>query len=134
MINKRKQLLSLLRRTKKGVIKIVIDALCWVYSIIIEGLSYLSVKRLFTHNEIEIPTKKEFYQQQKIVSKAIHELAVAKCELAKAQLAENSFVSIDGSWDHPRNGSLCVVSMMDTQSKKFVDYEVVEKLHRNLRL
>jgi hypothetical protein len=41
-------------------------------------------------------------------------------------MKEVAFVSLDGSWDHCRDGSLCAVTMIDTSTNKIIDYYICE--------
>ena len=50
------------------VVKQIIDLMVFAYNIIVEGLIFFVVKRVFTHNIIEIPTKNEFYKAHKKIS------------------------------------------------------------------
>jgi hypothetical protein len=42
-------------------------------------------------------------------------------------------VSLDGSWDHRRNGFLCVVTMIDTSTDKIADCYICERQNRSVR-
>ena len=74
---------------------------------------------------IENPTK--FYMIQKIISPLI--IAAAKRNVYKyqKQMSDNTVISLDGSWDHKRNGKFCIVEVFDTKNKKIIDYEIISK-------
>lgn len=74
---------------------------------------------------IENPDK--FYLIQKIISPLI--IATAKRNVTKyqKQIQEDTVISLDGSWDHKRNGKFCIVEVFDTKNKKLIDYEVISK-------
>ena len=104
-----------------------VDILTYVFSVIVEGISYITGKRLFGHHNISTPDKKTFYKVAKQVDDAIHKYTQAQVALARHAMKENSTIKIDGSWDHRRHGSLCVVTVIDASSNKIVDYEIVAK-------
>ena len=109
------------------VVKQVIDALVFTYSVIVERLIYSCVRRLFSHNQISVPGKNEFYRLQKQVGNELTKMTHEYVQQARLRMTPGSLVSIDGSWDHRRNGSLCVVKMIDKKSKSIVDFEIASK-------
>ena len=40
---------------------------------------------------------------------------------------DDTIVSIDGAWDHRRHGSACIVTMIDIQSRKIIDFSIRQK-------
>lgn len=40
------------------------------------------------------------------------------------QIKENSIISIDGAWDHRRHGSACIVTFIDIDTRKIIDFEI----------
>lgn len=66
-----------------------------------------------------------------------HELIKATEENVKKhlnQISENTTVSIDGSWDHPRNGYHCLVAAIDINHNKVIDYELVIRNHSKTKM
>jgi hypothetical protein len=45
----------------------------------------------------------------------------------RAAMKENATVGIDGSWNHRRNGPAHIIEMIDTESGRVVDFEIVER-------
>ena len=131
-----KQRTALLNEHKKNrlgkirelpVVKQVVDAMVWVYSVIVEGLIYSVARRLFAHNEIEVPGKNEFYELQQKISAELIQMTRERVKIERLKMLPGSLVSIDGSWDHRRNGSMCVVTMIDKRTNKIVDFEITTK-------
>lgn len=40
------------------------------------------------------------------------------------KMEENAIISIDGAWDHRRHGTTCIVTFIDINSRKIVDFEI----------
>jgi hypothetical protein len=105
----------------------VIDPLMFAFSLAVEGLSYEPVKRFLTRLGLQAPGKNEFYESQKIVAEAIHRVAAASIAKEKESLQSGDGATLDGAWDHRRNGSLCVVTMMKASTQQIFDYEILER-------
>jgi hypothetical protein len=110
----------------------VTDAIRFVVSVIVSGVSYACARLLFLTNAILVPGHDKFYKLQQRVGKALNRLARASVDWHKARLREHSTLAIDGSWDHRRKGTLCVVIFMNAATKKIVDYEIVEQPKQNV--
>ena len=39
----------------------------------------------------------------------------------------DAIVSNNGAWDHRRHGSACIVTMIDIQSRKIIDFSIRQK-------
>ena len=101
----------------------------FVLSTIASGLTFSKIyqfKKMMREDcPIEDPDK--FYLIQKIISPLI--IATAKRNVIKyqKQIQEDTVISLDGSWDHKRNGKFCIVEVFGTKNKKIIDYEVISK-------
>jgi hypothetical protein len=67
------------------------------------------------------------YAAQVVLVPGIVAFATRVCARNRAAMKRNAVVGIDGSWNHRRNGSAHVIDMIDVDSGRVVDFEVVEK-------
>ena len=42
-------------------------------------------------------------------------------------MSNSTGISLDGSWDHRRNGKFHIVDAFDTMQGKIIDYEVIQR-------
>lgn len=100
------------------------STLIFAISVLLSGLSYSVVKFLFNFNCIYICSEKEFYYYQKIVVPVINSMAKKSAKKYLEKMEENAIISIDGAWDHRRHGTTCIVTFIDINSRKIVDFEI----------
>ena len=74
-----------------------------------------------------VPTPKEFYKCQREVCEVVTAFARESMEQARKNMAAGAVISFDGSWDHPRHGSNCSLSVFDQVSGKVVDLVVTSR-------
>ena len=69
----------------------------------------------------DLPSLRCFYQSQHTVGSMIVRMAEESMAKVRAGLPQGTVVSIDGSWDHRRNGANCSLCVIDQGSGKVVD-------------
>ena len=74
-----------------------------------------------------VPPVSQFYECQKEVCEAVIALARESMEEARRNMRGASVISFDGSWDHPRHGSNCVLSVFDQGTGKVIDLVVTSR-------
>ena len=96
----------------------------FVLATLIAGLTFSQMKDFCILNETESCSEKVFYEHQKIISDKIIELAKESAFKYSQNLNDNTIVSLDGAWDHRRHGSSCIVTMIDINSRKIIDFAI----------
>lgn len=115
------------RKAQKN--KKVIDKICFVFSILICGLTFQNVFEFLTilgKSDLTISSK-EYYFYQKAMIKGIEACAKLNCKKYQKLMKPGSIIGIDGSWDHRRNGKFCIVEAFDLETKKIVAYSIIER-------
>ncbi len=100
-----------------NVIKFVLAAL-------ICGLTFSQVKDFCILNETESCSEKVFYEYQNLIADTIIQLARESALKYSKSISENTIVSLDGAWDHRRHGSTCIVTMIDINTRKIIDFAI----------
>ena len=65
-----------------------------------------------------------FYEYQNLIVDTIIQLARESALKYSNNLNDNTIISIDGAWDHRRHGSTCIVTMIDINSRKIIDFSI----------
>lgn len=105
----------------------IVNTLRFCFAILVEGESYGSISRVFRWNNIEPPPPSTFYEKQKIIIDLMEKYVKESINFWRSQMAPNTIIAIDGSWSHRRNAPKCLVDFIDTNNKKVVWYEILEK-------
>lgn len=63
-----------------------------------------------------------WYKYQDII-----ELARESTQKYSENLNDDTIVSINGVWDQRMHGSACIVTMIDIQSHKIIDFSIIQK-------
>jgi hypothetical protein len=61
----------------------------------------------------------------KVVGVEVVKMARESCLEVKRKLKEGTVISLDGSWDHRRNGSHCFVAVLDQETGKVITFIVM---------
>lgn len=93
-------------------------------------MPYSSAAIMFLLNGIIPPSLKEIELYAPDVMKALKEMASESVTKACEEMPSNAVVSLDGSWDHRRNGKIMILDLICEQTHKIVDYELVYKTIR----
>lgn len=106
-----------------------IDVVEFVFSTLVSGLTFMSISRFliaFSKSHL-LPSEKEFYKTQKIVIETLNAQAQLNCIKYQKLMKPGAVISIDGSWDHRRNGKFCIVEAFDVEQNKIVAYSIIER-------
>ena len=104
-----------------------VDPLQMAYATMVSGMTPTKSFEFTRLLGLSVPSERSYYKAQRQVCSAIVEMAEASMEEVRQNLPEETVVSIDGSWDHRRHGSNCVVSVIDQGSGKVVDLSWVSR-------
>ena len=104
-----------------------LNAKCFVFSVLVEGLNLHSVERFALWNNLHPPSHRQFYQIQNELIQILTVMARKSCEKWKSEIKDGCILSLDGSWSHRRNAQRCLVDFIDSVSRKIVDFEIVVK-------
>ena len=104
-----------------------LNALRFVFSVIVEGSSFAQASRLMAWNDILPPSKATFYRVQKHVNTVIEEMAHASCQRYSFKMKPGAIIAYDGSWSHKRNAAHCVTDFVDLASNKIIYFSFQEK-------
>lgn len=66
-------------------------------------------------------------EEIKVFEKEIMKITNKDLLLRQSQLQPNVTIDIDGYWDHPRNGYHCLVTAIDVQTHRVIDYQLVTR-------
>ena len=85
---------------------------------------------MFLLNGIVPPSIKEVEMYLPEVITALKSITDESVTKAWEEMPEKAIASIDGSWDHRRNGKIMILDLICEQTHKIVDYELVYKTVR----
>lgn len=108
-----------------------LNALQFAFSIIVHGLSYMDTSLCFLENGIIPPSHSSYYI---LIDRVIDEIVKLSRENVYNELLSmklNTVISMDGSWDHKRQGMCCIVVIIDQKRKKIVDFEILRRSTKN---
>jgi hypothetical protein len=114
-------------------VQFVIDALAFVFSLLLDGLFYAFGRRIFLHNDVHPSSKCEFERRQPFLVTDIDQLCEANAAFHKVAMTERACASLDGSWHHRMNGSLCAIAMTDACTNKIGDWRICEQQEQNVK-
>ena len=75
--------------------------------------------------------KKTFYEQQKKVANCLCQMSWDSMQKAASEKQPSDVVSVDGSWDHWREGNECQVVFVNKRSDKVISVQQVTKGYGN---
>ena len=102
----------------------------FILSILFTGMPYASAATMFLLNGINPPSLKETELYLPEVISALKLIAEESVTKAWEEMPEKATVSIDGSWDHRRNGKIMILDLICQQTHKIVDFEYLYKTIR----
>jgi hypothetical protein len=108
------------------IVQFFINALTFAFSLRVEGLSYVLGRRIFLFSNIHPTFKYEYCKQQRVLAMASDQLCEATLASHKSTTKDPACIALDESWNHPRNGSLRVVIIIDTLTSKINEYYTCE--------
>jgi hypothetical protein len=68
------------------------------------------------------PPHNELYESLRVMSDRIIAFARESCDEALEEIPAKTVISYDGSWDHRRDGSNCIVSIFAQSTKKIIAF------------
>ena len=80
-------------------------------------------------NDINPPSPSSFYRIQRTFIPLLYELVMERIMYWRSQMEDSSTLCFDGAWSHPRNARQCFVTAIDSNTRKLVDFELVQKAH-----
>lgn len=111
-------------RTKKAIMPIL-----FVMATLVCGLSFRKIHQWLSimGDKTYKVGKTQFYQKQLEYGNKIVDLCQRRMKIEQSRLRNGTVISIDGSWDHRRNGQWCITEAIDTVTKKVIAYSIVSK-------
>lgn len=99
---------------------LILNSLNFVFSIVALGLHYTKTAVCFLLNNIRPPKKSSFYKQQHKVIDCLCNMACESMNYYAKKTRKNDVVSVDGAWDHRREGSECQAVFINQRLDKVV--------------
>ena len=96
----------------------VLEARRVAFSILIEGLQPYSFLRGLAWNDCTIQRPKLVFKEMMNIGDEIIQMARHSMEKARESITPGSVISFDGSWDHRRRGSNCILAVFSCQTQK----------------
>lgn len=95
---------------------------------LLTGNGYQGMKKMANYLNTPTCSKRTYYLcQQKVVDEVI-ESVKDNCRKYAEKIKDNSCLSVDGRWNHSRNGSSATASFIDENQKKVVAFESSNKV------
>lgn len=110
-----------------------VSTMSFAFGIIAAGLTYNKAALCFLICSVVIPCKSVFNSRQAEVARVIDKMAKKSMEDARSQMTSNSTISLDGAWNHRRNGTECNVFFIDKKNDLIIHSELVTKTRRNVK-
>jgi hypothetical protein len=96
----------------------------FVFSELVTGSQPSKLSEALAWNNILPPSKHDQSQEILIVGSEIIRLARESIVKAREEMEENSAISADGSWEHPRHSQRCMTTIFDQRTGKVIDYRI----------
>lgn len=106
---------------------IFLNTLNFVFSIVALGLHYGKTALCFLLNNIKPPKKSTFYKEQHKVVNCLCQMACDSMNKYAKKTQKNDVVSVDGSWDHRRNGGECQAVFINQRIDKVIGVSLITK-------
>ena len=104
-----------------------IEAAELAFSNLVVGDTWTRLSEAMLWLDFDIPPESEFYRYQKAICQVLVRMADESMEKVRSELPNDTTISFDGSWDHKRHGSNCVVTVLDQASGKVVACKVASR-------
>lgn len=105
----------------------------FVFSLIATGLQYGKASLAFLLCNVIVPSRSVFYAVQSAMVAPLWKLAEDSMSSALNSISKDSTITVDGAWDHRRNGKVCCVVFIDSKTDKIIHTEVVERSRGKLK-
>ena len=107
--------------------KTPISARRMAYAILVEGGRPEQTFRIFERCGFRIPPRDKIYREMTLVGNEICVMARESMRFQREQLPPGTVISFDGSWDHRRNGSNCLFTVMECQKWRIIESIAISK-------
>jgi hypothetical protein len=101
-----------------------------VLAILITGISYSQGLTLFRNLGLTFISIGTFYRIQARLHQPIVDYEKKTVHRNREAMRPDATVGIDGSWNHRRHGTDCIVDMYDCRTGRIVDFEIVSNANR----
>ena len=91
------------------------------FSVLVEGCRPEQTLHLLRWLDMGPDSRRKFYNELFTVGEAITALARSSIEYERSQIPPGSIISFDGSWDHRRQGSRCLFTVICQQTGKIIE-------------
>ena len=105
----------------------VIDPRQLAFSIIVTGSEPGKVQDVFLWNDLELPSQNDLNTAVQEVCRRIKAMARESMDQVKASLDSPTCISFDGSWEHRRNASRCLFTVIQQGTGKVIDSVVISR-------
>lgn len=120
--NKNLLLFKLNQISSKSNTMIITDIKLFALAILCTGLTYTKASDFLSKLSIQHPSKASFYGYQNDLSQSIEKITNDHLISIRSTIKQNTSLSFDGCWSHPRLARQCIGSFIDTSTGFIVDY------------
>jgi hypothetical protein len=99
----------------------------WAYSMLVAGMTYNACATFLLGLGLLPFSASTVYAAQLVLVPGIITFARIVCTRNRAAMRHHAVVAVEGSWNHRRNGSAHIIDMIDMDTGRVVDFEVLEK-------
>jgi hypothetical protein len=99
-----------------------LNARRFAFSIIVNGGCIDQTSEIFLWNNLHIPARSTVYRAQAEFFDIISQMCEESCAKYRATITKPTVLSFDGAWSHRRNAKESILTFIDCQQKKIVDY------------
>jgi hypothetical protein len=85
-------------KKRNSIVQFIVNALTFVFSLPVKGLSYVFDRRIFLSNNVHPPFKYEFCKQQCVLIMIIGQLCEATLSFHQSTIKDPACITLDGSW------------------------------------
>ena len=97
------------------------------FSIIVTGSEPGKVEELLLWNDMELPSQRDLNTAIQEVCRRIKAMARESMDQVKESLTSPTCISFDGSWEHRRNASRCLFTVIQQGTGKVIDSVVISR-------
>ena len=124
-ISRRKNLVKAHQATRKN--PKMLDARQLAFSILVTGSQPGKIEEALLWNDIELPPLKELNAAMHEVCDRIISMAEHSMQRIRDSINSEIVISFDGSWEHRRNSSRCLFTVIEQKSKQVLDCVVISR-------
>lgn len=102
----------------------VLEARRVAFSILIEGMQPYSFLRGLAWNDCTVENPKLVFKEMVNIGDEIISMARESMEKHREAITPGTVISFDGSWDHRRRGSNCILAVFSCQTQKIIECQI----------